>query len=162
MPICRSLCFLVGALVMVSPSAVLGHDDPGQRYILAAARPGVSAFDKRVYEQLARVHRCECPVTMSRLHRFVLPPCPDPIPGRGASSSEAIDVLYRMGIDVLPVLTEALDDITPSRVPMPPPPDHPTITFGRTDSTGKTLAATGMDVSEGQPACRRTDFCARR
>ena len=97
-------------VIFMHATLVLGRvaeseDDPGQRYLRAAARPGVSAFEKKAYEQLALLHRGTFAMFMWRLKLT---------PNHGPPK-DAMGVLYGMGIDVLPVLSEALDDRTPSQ-----------------------------------------------
>ena len=92
-----------------------GAEDPGQRYLRAAAREGVSPFDKKVYEQLAKIHRGNFPVSGGLWLLFAANPA---WPGEASNRQppdDAMDVLIGMGLDVLPVLTEALDDRTPSQ-----------------------------------------------
>jgi hypothetical protein len=108
----RALLFAVAIIFCAQPYTASGGDSEGDRYILAASRAGVTPLHRKVYLQLAQLHRGDYWVLDGSL--FAL------IPSRGISSlrppDDATARIYEMGIDVLPVLTEALDDTTPSQV----------------------------------------------
>ena len=67
------------------------------------------AAQQEGYEQLAKVYRGKFLVQLGRTSLI-----PNREPAK-RSPDDAMDVLYRMGLDVLPVLADALDDTTPSR-----------------------------------------------
>jgi RNA polymerase sigma factor (sigma-70 family) len=82
------------------------NPDPGDRWLRAAQRPNLSAREKAAYEQLAKVHRCAFQNVTWTARSFL---------DLGKDSDGPMDVLYRMGLDVLPQLAEALDDRTPTK-----------------------------------------------
>jgi RNA polymerase sigma factor (sigma-70 family) len=66
----------------------------------------LTAKERAAYEQLAKLHTVKL---QQWDHRGSIA-----IPSLGPDSELPTDVLYRMGVDVLPVLAEALDDETPT------------------------------------------------
>jgi hypothetical protein len=86
-------------------------DDPGERYMRMAAQPGISHLHKTAYEQLAKMHAMqfwggiEFPSVTIEIGNW---------DRHWESSTNPMGVLYRMGLDALPALVEALDDPTPT------------------------------------------------
>jgi RNA polymerase sigma factor (sigma-70 family) len=81
--------------------------DPAERWLKAAQRPGLSAREKAAYEQIAKLHL----LAIERPPHLMPPDQTDFL----TDGNEPTDVLYRMGLDVLPQLAEALDDVTPTK-----------------------------------------------
>jgi hypothetical protein len=65
----------------------------------------LTAKQRAAYEQLAKLHT----VNLQLLDGWAIQ-----IPSLGPESKIPTDVLYRMGMDILPILAEALDDETPT------------------------------------------------
>jgi RNA polymerase sigma factor (sigma-70 family) len=84
-----------------------GRPDPGERWRKAARRHDLTDREKAAYEQIAKLHR----LAIERPPAFATADQTDFLTG----GDEPTDVLYRMGLDVLPQLAEALDDDTPTR-----------------------------------------------
>ncbi|HMF20213.1 MAG TPA: TIGR03067 domain-containing protein, partial [Gemmataceae bacterium] len=79
----------------------------GERWSRASRRQDLSEKAKAAYEQIAKLHLC----AFSQMdHRGSIA-----ILSWKKDSAEPMDILYRMGLDVLPQLAEALDDDTPSK-----------------------------------------------
>lgn len=95
----KPLVPLAGALLAAAALAAGSQEDPGERYRHAAAQAGLSPLRRDAYLEVAKLYQVRS--------RLVGPPGPD--------RSDPIGRLYNMGLDVLPVLVEALDDHTPSR-----------------------------------------------
>jgi hypothetical protein len=132
----RAICTLllvVAVLVAGSPAAVLGAEEPGQRYLRAAAGKGVSPFDKKVYEQLAKIHGSNFLGFRGRLAT-----------AKGQPNDDAMDVIVSMGLDALPVLAEALDDRTPSQTPI-----YDSHRIPRVDKNGRVSAAALAEMRIG-------------
>ena len=109
----------ISAVVLVVLLGIANADDaPGQRYLDAVSRKDISALQKQAYEQLARVHDSEYPLAITGFVKHSLTLRPRGRTLANSSSNDAIDVLDRMGFDVLPVLAEALDDPTPTCMPI--------------------------------------------
>lgn len=77
---------------------------PADRWLAKAAQPGLSALQKAAYEQLAQVH-------LANLQQMSIPGSYS-IDSPAPSSTKAVGNLYAMGLDVVPILAEALDDTT--------------------------------------------------
>jgi RNA polymerase sigma factor (sigma-70 family) len=78
--------------------------DPGARWLKAAQRPGLPPRERAAYQQFARLHQGAYK-QLTNWGTLLVPPDP----------ADPLNVLSRMGLDVLPKLAEALDDITPTR-----------------------------------------------
>ena len=124
-------------LLMALQGAATAADAPGQRYLDAASQRDVSLFKKKVYEQLARVHDSGYPLAITGFTRYSLSLRPHVRTPANGPSDDAIDVLYRMGFNVLPILAEALDDATPSRMPI--------YDYGKQSMIGSGSLDTAMD-----------------
>ena len=70
----------------------------------------LTAKERAAYEQLAKLHTVNLPQWTDRGAFDPFPPF-----SSGKDSDLPTAVLYRMGVDVLPILAEALDDETPTR-----------------------------------------------
>jgi hypothetical protein len=92
------------ALAVLSATAYVAgaDDDPGQRYLRKASQQGVSPFQKAAYEQLAKLHESK---------DFA----GGELEGITRNADDPMAVLHKMGLDVLPVLVDALDDTTPTQ-----------------------------------------------
>ena len=84
----------------------LAADEPGSRWLRKAAEPELSPLQRTAYTQLANVHLCYFP-QLNHWEMFQ-------VLSWHEDSQEPMDVLYRLGLDVLPILAEALDDDTPT------------------------------------------------
>ena len=76
----------------------------GERYVRMASQRGIVPLQKAAYEQVARLYQGDFGEVID-CHDFALP--------RIANNPMA--VLYKMGLEVLPVMVEALDDGTPTK-----------------------------------------------
>ena len=77
---------------------------PSDRWLKKAAQPGLSDLQRVAYEQLAQVY-------LANLQQTGIPGSYDMnMPNSG--SPKAVGNLYAMGLDVVPILAEALDDTT--------------------------------------------------
>ncbi|MCK4789424.1 MAG: hypothetical protein KAV87_37120 [Desulfobacteraceae bacterium] len=83
------------------------QDKPGDRWIQKSQSKGLPALQKKAYQQLARVHLCKFTQFDHRGSFDILSWRKD--------SNEPMDLLYKMGVNVLPVLAGALSDQTPTR-----------------------------------------------
>jgi RNA polymerase sigma factor (sigma-70 family) len=80
-----------------------GQADKGGRWLQAARQPNLTARQKTVFEQFAKLHRSNYP-QLTNWGTFTIPPDP----------TDPLNILSKIGLDVLPQLTEALDDQTPT------------------------------------------------
>jgi hypothetical protein len=96
--------------LIVETTACAGEADASaERYARAALRSGLSPLSKSAYEQLANVRRGKFIIQLGRTSLVPDRERPKPPP------DDALDRLYAMGVDILPILAEALDDTTPSQ-----------------------------------------------
>jgi hypothetical protein len=79
-----------------------GAPDKRERWQQAAHKPGLTPRQKLVFEQFSKLRQYNDP-RMTIWGQLPIPPDP----------SDPLNVLSRIGLDVLPQLTEALDDDTP-------------------------------------------------
>ena len=102
-------------LFLASVHPATAEEDPGQRYLLAASKEGVSPLNKEVYKELAQLYRGRFAIleAYGDCSYFVPPPPLDTSKLR--PPHDAMAKIYNMGLDALPVLTEALDDSTPTK-----------------------------------------------
>ena len=87
------------------PTAPATATLPVNRWTKKALQANLSPLQKAAYEQLGQVHRCELSQGDNPGPPYELD---QPVPG----SPKAVTNLHDMGLDVVPILTEALDDIT--------------------------------------------------
>lgn len=99
------LSLLIMASLVARPA--LAGDEPGSRWLRKAAEPELSPLQRTAYTQLASAHRCY----FAQLDHWET----IQVVSWHEDSQEPMDVLYRLGLDVLPVLAEALEDDTPTR-----------------------------------------------
>jgi hypothetical protein len=101
--------FFLSVLIMASLLArpALAGDEPGSRWLRRAAEPELSPLQRTAYTQLASAHLCY----LAQLDHWETVQ----VLSWHEDSQEPMDVLYRLGLDVLPVLAEALEDGTPTR-----------------------------------------------
>lgn len=81
------------------------------RWLEKAQQPNLPAFNQKAYEQLALLRSC-------RVGRWSNPGGIETLDIHAGSDTPA-KTLYQMGLDVLPILVEALDDTTPTGVVEP-------------------------------------------
>jgi hypothetical protein len=79
-------------------------DGPDKRWLRAAERPGLSAKAREAYKQIARIRLC----AFKQVYHVA------GLSG-GWDPNGPTEVIYRMGLEVVPQLAEALDDATPTR-----------------------------------------------
>jgi hypothetical protein len=94
-------------LVLFACAAVAADRSPGERWEAKARQAGITDIQRRAYKLLARVYECdfsrsgnEGPIDMS-------------LPDTTENPNPMI-ALRALGVDVLPILAEALDDDTPT------------------------------------------------
>jgi hypothetical protein len=112
----RALLLWAVTILAARPCAALAGEGPAERYLRAASQRDAPPLGKKAYEQLAQMHRGNYSI-MSGTYlpgTFSAPPRPIDT-SRIPPPHDAMYLLYNMGIDVLPVLTEALDDTTLSQ-----------------------------------------------
>jgi hypothetical protein len=98
---------LVAGLIGTLPSA-FAKAEPDARWLEKSREPGVTPLRRAACEQIARIRICEI--------TFFMRPGGFDILRLKADEQSPTDALYKMGIEVLPVLVEALDDATPTTV----------------------------------------------
>ncbi len=81
-------------------------DKPDERWLRESHQPGISPLQKQAYEQLSRICLCDHPGLL--VYGGVL--------DLKAGSESPTRALYNMGVDAVPVLAEALEDTTVTRV----------------------------------------------
>ena len=101
----RFLTSLTVVIIGLSAGALRAHadDEPGDRYLRLASQQGVSPVQKAAYEQLARLYRGDFTEVI------------DSCDFAGPLPNNSMAILFKMGLDVLPVVAVALDDDTPTR-----------------------------------------------
>lgn len=100
---------LVAVLPLLSTASAA--DEPDARWLQKAQHANLSSLRKNAYEQIAKL-------SISKLTMWMNPGGFDILTIKAGSDSPA-ETLYNMGLDVLPVLIEALDDTTPTTVVEP-------------------------------------------
>ena len=103
------LSILTSFFILVSTAACAtpAGEEPGSHWLQKAADPRLSPLQRVAYTQLASVHRCD----FDQINHWEM----IEILSRHEESQEPMDVLYHLGLDVLPGLAEALADDTPTR-----------------------------------------------
>lgn len=94
-------CFILSVFGAETPA------DPGERWVKKSQQPNLKPYEVEAYKQLARVHLCQFQQWNNRGAISIL--------SFEKESKEPMDVLHAMGLKVLPVLSEALSDDTPSQ-----------------------------------------------
>jgi hypothetical protein len=107
--IAKTICVCHGVLpVLLVYAAVAADRSPGERWETKARQAGITDIQRQAYKQLARVHECDFSrsgnVEGIDLSLFETAESPNPM-----------IALRALGLDVLPILAEALDDDTPTK-----------------------------------------------
>ncbi|HWP69406.1 MAG TPA: hypothetical protein VN437_08890 [Rectinemataceae bacterium] len=98
------MALLVGVLASVT-SAEEKRANPGQRYLDAASQKDISPFRRNAYLEIARLHKVEaCLIAYGKMSA---PP---------VHYDDPMIHLRDMGINAIPALVEALDDVTPAKM----------------------------------------------
>jgi hypothetical protein len=116
----RTLAIVIGVLFSANCNEVPTAQpapNAGERYLRAAARPGVTPVHKAAYEQLAQLHA----VDSAEMYDGWGPPLAQFFTALQAPSMP-ISILNKIGYDALPVLVDALDDNTPTKTVTPARP----------------------------------------
>jgi hypothetical protein len=98
--------------LVITRYAIPAERNPGERYLKAAARPGITVLQKAAYEQLAKIH-AEGDFSMPLDPSSTYLDSPAGTYTGFQTRGDPAGVLFRMGVEVLPTLTDALDDETP-------------------------------------------------
>lgn len=105
----KTLYALVLITFLVVGGAAYADGLLGPAWLARAREPGVSALQRKVYEQLARVNSLKLPVDVPGGVMW----------GPGMHKDNPLSIIYNLGIDTVPVLAEALEDDTPTRTTLP-------------------------------------------
>jgi len=96
--------FVLAGLIL----PLLGVEPEGERWSKKALQQDLEPFQVEVYQQLSRIHKCQLQQIDHRGSISILSFTKD------KGSQTPLDILHSMGMKVLPILSEGLDDDTPS------------------------------------------------
>ena len=97
---------ILAVLLLVSSADAIAATEPDPRWTQQAQKPGITTLQKQAYEQIAELRNFS--------GAGMIPEGFYILPADKVTTKSCVLVLYEMGLDVLPVLVEALDDTTPS------------------------------------------------